>query len=108
MTEEIHGKGNPVVFSNFFQTTLSKPTKKSKPRFSSLCCRLVLLAGSLTEATTLEFVSLKKWGPGPAGSLRSLDLASMGPLSLKTLDAQMQVKTAHIYLAMDHPCMNVD
>ena len=70
---------------------------------------LVLLAVSLTEATTLEFVTGKKWVPGHTGSLRSLDLASMGPLSLKTLvGAQMRVKTAHIYLAMDHPCMNVD
>ena len=47
---------------------------------------------------TLELVLLgKKWA---LGSLRSLDLASMGSVSLKT-GAQMPVKTAHIDLARD-------
>ena len=67
------------------------------PNFPASAQALVLLAGLVT-GHTLELVLLgKKWA---LGSLRSLDLASMGFVSLKT-GAQMPVKTAHIDLARD-------
>ena len=67
------------------------------PNFPASAQALVLLAGLVT-GHTLELVLLgKKWA---LGSLRSLDLASMGFVSLKTR-AQMPVKTAHIDLARD-------
>ena len=81
--------------------------KLMKPRFSSLCCPPGFIGWPCDRGHTLEFVVGKKWGPTALRFLRSLDLTSMAPLSLKTR-AQVSVKTAHIYLAMDHPCMNVD
>ena len=67
------------------------------PSFPASAQALVLLAGLVT-GHTLELVLLgKKWA---LGSLRSLDLASMGSVSLKTR-AQMLVKTAHMDLATD-------
>ena len=67
------------------------------PNFPASAQALVLLAGLVT-GHTLELVLLgKKWA---LGSLRSLDLASMGSVSLKTR-AQMPVKTAHIDPARD-------
>ena len=78
-----------------------------KPRFSSLCCPPGFIGWLCDRGHTLEFVSGKKWGPTALRFLRSLDLTSMAPLSLKTR-AQRPIKTAHIYLDMDHPCMNVD
>ena len=67
------------------------------PNFPASALALVLLAGLVT-GHTLELVLLgKKWA---LGSLRSLDLASMGFVSLKTR-AQMPVKTAHIDPARD-------
>ena len=65
------------------------------PNFPASVQVLVILAGLVT-GHTLELVPLgKKWA---LGSLRSLDLASMGSVSLKTR-AQMPVKTTHIDLA---------
>ena len=59
------------------------------PNFPASAPALVLLAGLVT-GHTLELVLLgKKWA---LGSLRSLDLDSMGSVSLKTR-AQMLVKT---------------